>query len=322
MMFRLHLILGLAPLQAKPLLLHRSPRTRRNPRLLALDKFRSSWGRASGCTRKRAGPLRTRETRSLRSKRRRGRNSAHQGWDNCCSTRGRVPRSMRKMYGLPRIQGHLALAESACECPCECPARAEVAQLRKGLPEHIRKHSQQGRDGPECEADHTSCACFVERDPAYCNNCPSLGGLNCGPCDAYCGGTEFPECEADPLSCECNQKRDPNYCGTCLGQGGEGCAECEDFCEGAAASLAKVPGPECEADETSCACFVERDPAYCNNCPSQGGLNCGPCDAYCGGTDFPECEADPLSCECNQKRDPNYCGSCLGQGGEGCAECE
>merc|ERR1719499_2807452 len=37
----------------------------------------------------------------------------------------------------------------------------------------------------------------------------------------------------------------------------------------------------CAQNATSCACFVERDPSFCNTCPGQGGLGCGYCDNYC-----------------------------------------
>merc|ERR1719323_1074234 len=37
-----------------------------------------------------------------------------------------------------------------------------------------------------------------------------------------------------------------------------------------------APTPACDADSTSCACFVESDVNFCNTCP-----NCGPCGEYC-----------------------------------------
>jgi len=41
----------------------------------------------------------------------------------------------------------------------------------------------QGRAGGDCDADPASCACFVERDPNFCNTCPA-----CGPCVGFCEG--------------------------------------------------------------------------------------------------------------------------------------
>lgn len=37
----------------------------------------------------------------------------------------------------------------------------------------------------------------------------------------------------------------------------------------------------CAQNETSCACFVERDPNFCDTCPRQGGFGCGYCDDFC-----------------------------------------
>jgi len=34
-----------------------------------------------------------------------------------------------------------------------------------------------------CERDETSCECFVERDPNFCDTCD----MDCGPCNEFCG---------------------------------------------------------------------------------------------------------------------------------------
>jgi len=104
---------------------------------------------------------------------------------------------------------------------------------RTSLPEKSEHRGRKEKTQGECEASPWSCACFLERDPGFCNLCP--GG--CGPCNEFCGVSDG-ACVDDPHSCACFVERDPNYCSTC-----PDCGSCGEYC-GQAPTSPPSPAPE------------------------------------------------------------------------------
>jgi len=101
----------------------------------------------------------------------------------------------------------------------------------------------------------------------------------------------------------------------------------EGFCDtcpncGTCGDYCAPPKGACEQDDTSCACFVERDEGFCDTCP-----NCGTCGDYCAARPAQQsiasaCENKPESCACKHERASNFCTTCEQFGGKGCGSCD